>query len=135
MTPAGFSEVDSSRPGSTKLGWRPGQQQFALPGEVSTIDTLLQQARDVTLYTLPVDHFMKTVQVSDAELGTIRLNRSQFMSPDQVKISYVLLNAEICKARSRSANKTPVTIMTSIKINASHRRASPGGSHLDRTKG
>ena len=62
---------------------------------MNTIDGLLQQARDVTLYTLPVDHFMKTVQVSDAELDTYyKAHQKQFMSPDQVKISYVMLNAK-----------------------------------------
>lgn len=68
MTPAGFSE--SIRQDLVRQSWVGGlvSSEFALPGEVSTIDTLLQQARDVTLYTLPVDHFMKTVQVSEAEL-------------------------------------------------------------------
>ena len=95
MTPAGFSE--SIRQDLVRQNWIGGlvSSEFALPGEVSTIDALLQQARDVTLYTLPVDHFMKTVQVSDAELDTYyQAHQKQFMSPDQVKISYVLLNAK-----------------------------------------
>ena len=95
LTPQGFSE--SIRQDLVRQNWIGGlvNSEFALAGEVNTIDGLLQQARDVTLYTLPVDHFMKTVQVSDAELETYyKAHQKQFMSPDQVKISYVMLNAK-----------------------------------------
>ena len=95
LTPQGFSE--SIRQDLVRQNWIGGlvNSEFALAGEVNTIDGLLQQARDVTLYTLPVDHFMKTVQVSDAELDTYyKAHQKQFMSPDQVKISYVMLNAK-----------------------------------------
>ncbi len=95
LTPQGFSE--SIRQDLVRQNWIGGlvNSEFALAGEVNTIDGLLQQVRDVTLYTLPVDHFMKTVQVSDAELDTYyKAHQKQFMSPDQVKISYVMLNAK-----------------------------------------
>ena len=95
LTPQGFSE--SIRQDLVRQNWIGGlvNSEFALAGEVNTIDGLLQQARDVTVYTLPVDHFMKSVQVSDAELDTYyKAHQKQFMSPDQVKISYVMLNAK-----------------------------------------
>ena len=99
LTPQGFSE--SIRQDLVRQNWIGGlvNSEFALAGEVNTIDGLLQQARDVTVYTLPVDHFMKSVQVSDAELDTYyKAHQKQFMSPDQVKISYVMLNAKDLQA-------------------------------------
>ena len=99
LTPQGFSE--SIRQDLVRQNWIGGlvNSEFALPGEVNAIDALLQQARDVTVYTLPVDHFMKSVQVSDAELDTYyKAHQKQFMSPDQVKISYVMLNAKDLQA-------------------------------------
>ncbi len=99
LTPQGFSE--SIRQDLVRQNWIGGlvNSEFALPGEVNAIDALLQQARDVTVYTLPVDHFMKTVQVSDAELESYyKAHQKQFMSPDQVKISYVMLNAKDLQA-------------------------------------
>ena len=99
LTPQGFSE--SIRQDLVRQNWIGGlvNSEFALPGEVNAIDALLQQARDVTVYTLPVDHFMKTVQVSDAEPESYyKAHQKQFMSPDQVKISYVMLNAKDLQA-------------------------------------
>ncbi len=99
LTPQGFSE--SIRQDLVRQNWIGGlvNSEFALAGEVNTIDALLQQARDVTVYTLPVEHFMKSVQVSDAELDSYyKAHQKQFMSPDQVKISYVMLNAKDLQA-------------------------------------
>ena len=99
LTPQGFSE--SIRQDLVRENWIGGlvNSEFALPGEVNAIDALLQQARDVTVYTLPVDHFTKSVQVSDAELDTYyKAHQKQFMSPDRVKISYVMLNAKDLQA-------------------------------------
>jgi peptidyl-prolyl cis-trans isomerase D len=93
-TPQGFSE--SIRQDLVRQNWVGGlvSSEFSLPGEINTIDALLQQTRDVTLYTLPVAHFLKTVSVSDAELDAYyKAHQKQFMSPDQVKVSYVLLDA------------------------------------------
>lgn len=94
-TPQSFSE--SIRQDLVRQNWVGGLigSEFALPGEIKTIDMLLQQTRDATLYTLPVDHFLKTMTVTDAELSAYyQAHQKQFMSPDQVKISYVLLDAK-----------------------------------------
>jgi peptidyl-prolyl cis-trans isomerase D len=93
-TPQGFSE--SIRQDLVRQNWVGGlvSSEFSLPGEINTIDALLQQTRDVTLYTLPVAHFLKTVSVSDADLDAYyKAHQKQFMSPDQAKVSYVLLDA------------------------------------------
>jgi len=98
-TPQSFSE--SIRQDLVRQNWVGGliSSEFALPGEVKTIDLLLQQTRDATLYTLPVDHFLKTMTVTDAELSAYyQAHQKQFMSPDQVKISYVLLDAKYLQA-------------------------------------
>lgn len=98
-TPQSFSE--SIRQDLVRQNWVGGliSSEFALPGEVKTIDLLLQQTRDATLYTLPVDHFLKTMTVTDAELSAYyQAHQKQFMSPDQVKISYVLLDAKDLQA-------------------------------------
>jgi peptidyl-prolyl cis-trans isomerase D len=93
-TPQGFSE--SIRQDLVRQNWVGGlvSSEFSLPGEINAIDALLQQTRDVTLYTLPVAHFLKTVSVSDADLDAYyKAHQKQFMSPDQAKVSYVLLDA------------------------------------------
>ena len=98
-TPQSFSE--SIRQDLVRQNWVGGLigSEFALPGEIKTIDLLLQQTRDATLYTLPVDHFLKTMTVTDAELSAYyQAHQKQFMSPDQVKISYVLLDAKDLQA-------------------------------------
>ena len=55
----------------------------------------MQQTRDVTVYTVPASHFAAKVSVSDAELdGYYKANQKRFMSPDLVKVSYLLIDSK-----------------------------------------
>ncbi len=94
MTPQSFSA--SIRQQLLRDTWVGGltNSEFVLPGEVNVIDGLLQQSRDVTLYTLPIAHFQKSVAVSEDEIAAYyKAHQQQFKSQDRVNVSYIELNA------------------------------------------
>jgi len=74
--------------------------EFALPGEVTKLETLYQQQRDVKMITIPVDSFRKQVTITDQEINDFyKAHSNEFMQSEQVKLNYVLLNAsELAKS-------------------------------------
>lgn len=95
LTPKAFS--DSIRMDLVRQNWVGGlvSSEFALPSESKRLDTLMQQTRDVTLYTVPAAHFLAKVSVSDAELNSYyKANQARFMSPELVKVSYLLIDSK-----------------------------------------
>ena len=95
LTPKAFS--DSIRMDLVRQNWVGGlvSSEFALPSESKRLDALMQQTRDVTVYTVPASHFATKVSVSDAELDSYyKANQKSFMSPDLVKVSYLLIDSK-----------------------------------------
>jgi Parvulin-like peptidyl-prolyl isomerase len=100
LTPKGFS--DSIRMDLVRQGWVGGivGSEFALPSESKRLNALLQQTRDLTLYTVPASHFVAQVTASDAEIDNYyKANQKLFMSPEKVKVSYILVDGnELAKS-------------------------------------
>ena len=95
LTPKAFS--DSIRMDLVRQNWVGGlvSSEFALPSESKRLGALMQQTRDVTVYTVPASHFAAKVSVSDAELdGYYKANQKRFMSPVLVKVSYLLIDSK-----------------------------------------
>ena len=94
LTPKGFS--DSIRMDLVRQNWVGGivGSEFALPSESKRLNALLQQTRDLSLYTVPTSHFVAQVTASDAEIDSYyKANQKQFMSPERVKVSYILVDS------------------------------------------
>ena len=74
--------------------------EFALPDEVTTLEALYQQQRDVKMITIPVDSFRKQVTITDREINDFyKAHSNEFMQSEQVKLNYVLLNSgELAKS-------------------------------------
>lgn len=71
------------------------QSEFGLPSEARLLDRLMNQTRDVTLYTLPLAAFTGAVQVTDDERKAFyEAHHDQFMSQEQVAINYLLLDVD-----------------------------------------
>lgn len=68
--------------------------EFALPNEVTNIEMLYQQQRDVQMITIPVEAFRKQVTITEQEIADFYKSHShEFMQPEQIKLNYVLLNS------------------------------------------
>lgn len=71
------------------------QSEFGLPSEARLLDRLMNQTRDVKLYTLPLAAFTGAVQVTDDERKAFyEAHHDQFMSQEQVAINYLLLDVD-----------------------------------------
>ncbi|SIR35010.1 peptidyl-prolyl cis-trans isomerase D [Aeromonas sp. RU39B] len=68
--------------------------EFVLPGEVTGIDKLYQQSRDVRLVRLAAAKYQEQVQVSDEEIKQYyESHKNNFMNDERVKVDYLLLDA------------------------------------------
>lgn len=68
--------------------------EFVLPGEVTGIDKLYQQTRDVRLVRLAAAKYQEQVQVSDEEIKQYyESHKNNFMNDERVKVDYLLLDA------------------------------------------
>lgn len=68
--------------------------EFVLPGEVTGIDKLYQQTRDVRLVRLSAAKYQEQVQVSDEEIKQYyESHKNNFMNDERVKVDYLLLDA------------------------------------------
>jgi len=74
--------------------------EFSLPDEVTKLEALYQQQRDVKMITVPVDSFRKQVTITDQEINDFyKAHSNEFMQSEQVKLNYVLLNSgELAKS-------------------------------------
>jgi peptidyl-prolyl cis-trans isomerase D len=73
--------------------------EFSLPYQVSLLQTLQNQQRDIRYATIAAKQFENTVTVSDDEIKTFyQGNQVFFENQEQVKVDYIVLNvAEISK--------------------------------------
>lgn len=68
--------------------------EFVLGGEVSSLDKLYQQSRDVRLVRLPAESYLDQVQVSDEEIKQFyAANQPRFMNDERIRVDYLLLDA------------------------------------------
>jgi SurA N-terminal domain. len=64
--------------------------EFSLPDEVTKLEALYQQQRDVKMITIPVDSFRKQVTITDQEINDFyKAHSNEFMQSEQVKLNYV----------------------------------------------
>ncbi|WP_320152501.1 SurA N-terminal domain-containing protein [uncultured Tolumonas sp.] len=99
-TPESFG--NSMRQDLARQFWLDGvlTTEFTLPAEVTQLEALYQQKRDVKMITVPADAFLQQVNVSDDEINEFYKTHSKdFMQSEQVKLNYVLLSAaELAKS-------------------------------------
>ncbi|MGP1939550.1 MAG: peptidylprolyl isomerase [Arsenophonus sp. ET-DL9-MAG3] len=68
--------------------------EFVLPEEVNTYTQLFLQKREVKTVTLSIVNYQSRQMVTDKELQDYyNMNQKNFISPEQVKISYIKLDA------------------------------------------
>lgn len=68
---------------------------FALKSEVSEFASLMLQSRNVRLAELEIQPFLAKETASDEEIKAFyQKNLSQFVAPEQFKVSYIQLNAQ-----------------------------------------
>ncbi|MGP1945004.1 MAG: peptidylprolyl isomerase [Arsenophonus sp. ET-LJ4-MAG3] len=68
--------------------------EFVLPEEVNTYTQLFLQKREVKTVTLSIVNYRSRQMVTDKELEDYyNMNQKNFISPEQVKISYIKLDA------------------------------------------
>jgi peptidyl-prolyl cis-trans isomerase D len=71
-----------------------GESDFTLPQEVTSLSQLVSQERDVRTLTLNTSNYAGKQQATDAELQSFYdQNKSSFVSPEQVKVSYIEMDA------------------------------------------
>ncbi|GAA4493715.1 peptidylprolyl isomerase [Pseudaeromonas paramecii] len=95
LTPEGFRDTVRQDLATQDYLGAVSQSEFALPAEARLLDRLLNQTRDVRLYTLPLAAFSGAVQVTDEERKAFYdAHHDQFMSQEQVAINYLLLDVD-----------------------------------------
>ena len=95
LTPEGFRDTVRQDLATQDYLGAVSQSEFALPAEARLLDRLLNQTRDVRLYTLPLAAFSGAVQVTDEERKAFYdAHPDQFMSQEQVAINYLLLDVD-----------------------------------------
>lgn len=68
---------------------------FALASEVNSFAGLMLQSRNVRLATLDIQSFLEKQTVTDEEIKAFyEQNAQMFVAPEQVKVSYIQLNAQ-----------------------------------------
>ena len=78
-----------------------GQSDFILPVESKTLGELILQTRDVHTATLDTETLEAKQQVTDAELQAFyEQNKNNFLSPEQVKISYIQMDAAAMQGKA-----------------------------------
>ena len=78
-----------------------GQSDFILPVESKTLGELILQTRDVHTATLDTETLAAKQQVTDAELQAFyEQNKNNFLSPEQVKISYIQMDAAAMQGKA-----------------------------------
>lgn len=93
-TPESFA--NSMRQDLIRQYWLDGilTTEFALPAEVSRLDALYQQKRDVKMITIPVETFSKQITVTDQDVDAFyKAHSNEFMQSEQVKLNYIVLNS------------------------------------------
>ncbi|WP_108651293.1 peptidylprolyl isomerase [Dongshaea marina] len=71
------------------------QDDFVLPDEAKSLETLLRQTRDIRYLMIPHKPFLKEVKLTDADVKAYYdANHQRFMRPEEVKVNYLLLNAK-----------------------------------------
>jgi peptidyl-prolyl cis-trans isomerase D len=93
-TPESFAH--SMRQDLIRQYWLDGilTTEFALPAEVSRLDALYQQKRDVKMITIPVETFSKQITVTDQDVDAFyKAHSNEFMQSEQVKLNYIVLNS------------------------------------------
>ncbi len=72
--------------------------EFTLPGEVKVGGELFTQTRDIRTITIDLTEFAKNVELADEEIQEYyKANQDNFTRPEQAKVSYVELSAEVLK--------------------------------------
>ncbi|MGB5831135.1 MAG: SurA N-terminal domain-containing protein [Thiohalocapsa sp.] len=95
LTPAGYEEQLRRRLLSTQLARAVSATEFVTPGAVESSTRLLRQKREVSFVVLPRAEFSPEAAPSDDEmLAYYESNRAAFETPEQVRVSYVLLDAQ-----------------------------------------
>lgn len=73
---------------------------FAFPGDILNFVKLYMQTRDYNYLTIPYAPFEKTVQVSPEQIKSYyKAHQKEFMSPEQVKLDYVILSMQAIKSK------------------------------------
>jgi peptidyl-prolyl cis-trans isomerase D len=109
LTPAGYEEQLRRRLLSTQLARAVIATEFVTPATVNDSMRLLRQQRDLSYVLLPRTEFVPAEPPSDAEIQTYYdENQSAFETPEQVRVAYLMLDAEQLKAAGAEAGNSAV---------------------------
>jgi peptidyl-prolyl cis-trans isomerase D len=94
-TPDGFAELMRRDLARTQLLQAMVNSEFALPSETAAVQRLVNQKRSGSYASMPLEQYLDTVEVTDAEVEQWYQNNQQaFAVPEQVKVEFVALDAD-----------------------------------------
>ncbi|WP_417659670.1 peptidylprolyl isomerase [Pseudidiomarina sp.] len=94
-TPDGFAELMRRDLARTQLLQAMVNSEFALPSETAAVQRLVNQKRSGSYASMPLEQYLNTVEVTDAEIEQWYQNNQQaFAVPEQVKVEFVALDAD-----------------------------------------
>ncbi len=74
--------------------------EFSLENEVTSLNQMVSQTRDIRSIILNVEEFASRVELSDDELQQYyQANQNNYLRPEQVKVSYIELSAQELKSQ------------------------------------
>jgi peptidyl-prolyl cis-trans isomerase D len=99
LTPAGYEEQLRRRLLSTQLARAVIGTEFVTQATVDESTRLQRQQRELSYVLLPLKEFVPAEAPSDAEIQAYYdANKAAFETPEQVRVAYLLLDAEQLKA-------------------------------------
>lgn len=95
-TPDGFAELMRRDLARTQLLQAMVNSEFALPSETAAVQRLVNQKRSGSYASMPLEQYLDTVEVTEAEIEQWYQNNQQaFAVPEQVKVEFVALDADV----------------------------------------
>jgi len=95
LTPAAYEDQLRQRLLTSQLGRAVAATAFATPSMVDESTRLLRQQRDLTYLQLPQEDFLPETPPTDEQIQAYYdAHQSEFATPEQVRVSYLLLDAK-----------------------------------------
>ncbi|MCU7932704.1 MAG: SurA N-terminal domain-containing protein [Candidatus Thiodiazotropha sp. (ex Codakia rugifera)] len=95
LSPAGFEDRVRRALVAEQLSQAVQVGSFVTKSELAESQRLLNQTRELSYFQIPVSDFMVEGGLSDDEISAYyQANESIFLSPEKVKVEYILLDAE-----------------------------------------
>ncbi|MEW8658670.1 MAG: SurA N-terminal domain-containing protein [Candidatus Thiodiazotropha endolucinida] len=94
LSPAGFEDRVRRALVAEQLSQAVNAGSFVTPKELNESQRLLKQTRELSYFVVPASDFKLSDELSDDEIKAYyEANQSAFISPEKVKVEYILLDA------------------------------------------